>query len=120
MTNDTEENSNEACDAQKPNQTVKLSRSPGSDYEARDIEHHRYHKHQLVLTATGEVPVSRYPRRKSHDGDADQDFADAIHLGVYHIAEQLLAGILAALNPACWPDNPGPIPDNTEPRHRQQ
>ena len=68
---------------------MKLSRSPGSDYEARDIEHHRYHKHQLVLTATGEVPVSRYRRRKSHDGDADQDFADAIHLGVYHIAERL-------------------------------
>ena len=69
---------------------MQLSRSPGSDYEARDIEHHRYHKHQLVLTTTGELPVSRYRRRKSHDGDADQDFADAIHLGVYHIAELVI------------------------------
>jgi hypothetical protein len=41
-----------------------------------------------VLTATGEVPVSRYRRRNSHDGDADQDFANAIHLGFYHIAER--------------------------------
>jgi hypothetical protein len=34
------------------------------------------------------VPVSRYRRRNSHDGDADQDFANAIHLGFYHIAER--------------------------------